>query len=705
MSKPLPPSPTAEKTSDSLSPANSPSRFSQSKWRPAMACGGAFLIGYLAMPQLFKVRGAVAETAAPTSAAVVIPASAVMSVRPAKASATQIRGEVKLVANVTGKSPVGGAIARWLVEPGAKVSKGQPVVEISSGQATRPAPTAEIRQTQAEKQQIQAANEQLELAQKMANAQTRLRLAQDRVLRAQEKVGEARTLIRRLQSGDSVSAPSVAPAKIRKKVVKRTVPAKENAPSGEEIRAASALQSARNAAEAAQSAHSRAVAELKGVEKSVASSKSAIKDAEKRLALTETAFEEGKLSGADVHESRVALDEAQSAAKNSEGKIEAAKREVEAKAKLLASANAELETAKQEAARARGARPASQPEIVTEEVVEVEVDAPQAPQRVENSPGISFDGASRMAQRALEESRAATREAEKLTREVASYRAQAHASNLEIEEAAQRLMQAQQKVLDSVPRPQIAVCQAPQNGTVVWISRLATEVGRGDSVFGMAANARYKAQLRVAAPAWKNMKVGQIVPATIGRNSENVSLAPAPAPEVRGATYSPVPIKPMMLNIAITKITPPAENAADKTMALVEGEIQMLSNTEATLSAGEILLATLPLSGKVGALRVPERAIFEENGAHFVATLSPTAGETNASTAPTATAQPLAPQPEGEIYTLRWVEVQAGKVAAGEREIRASIPMGTRIVGDVLTLLPQVELDPKLTAQVMVSHI
>jgi len=637
----------------------------------------------------------------------------VMTLRAAPAASIPITGQVKLIANVTGKAPIGGAVARWLVEPGQKVQKGQGVVEISSGQATRPASAAEASQSAAEKQQINAANDQLELAQKLSTAQSQLRAATERVAKAQDKVSEARQLIKRLQDGETVTAPQT---RTRKRVVKRTVtPAQTtesspSAPSADEIKAQAALKTAQRNADAAQASQRQAEAAAKGAERAYAASKAAVKDAEKRLTLTEAAFDDGKVSGADVHESRIAVDDANVAVKAAESMLDPTKREADVQKKNATAALAQLDDAKKalDAAKSQNktrVAVAPTPEVIEEVVEEVVPDSTST----EPASAISIIDASKMAQEALAESKAASREADRLTSQVESYRRQAHFSNNEIEAASQGLMRAQQRVLDSVPRPQFTVCEAPNSGTIVWISRMASEVGVGDSVFGVAANQRFKALMQVETPTWKNIKIGQIVSGSLGKIKPQAHL-PMLSPTVGGATYSPVVSKEVSLNIKVTKVTPPS---APDTTAEIEGDIEVISGASSSLDAGKVLAVSLPSEQKTDIMSVPEGAVNPFGGKNYVAILTelpepivtPTeaASETPSDSAAKPSETPA--EPKGESYLLEWKPVEVGAKKGGVQEIRSGVQMGTRIVSNILSLLPQVDLDPKSTSIVTVSDI
>jgi multidrug efflux pump subunit AcrA (membrane-fusion protein) len=701
-----------------LSPTNIPNpellpapvqkfQFLRTNKRPILSFGGALIVGYFIAPLMFKSPvGSSPEEVLSTDSGFSIPASSVMTVSSTPSAVIPITGEVKLIATVTGKAPVGGAVARWLVEPGQKVEKGQGILEISSGEAVRPAPAAEVSQTRAEKAQINAANEQLELAQRLARAQSQLRAAKERVANAQEKVGQARQIIQRLQNGEDV----VQPAQIRKRVVKRSVtPSQsvEHSPSPEELKAQASLKAAQRIADAARASQIQAEAEAKNAERAIATTKTAVKNAERRLALTEEAFADGRVSGADVHESRVAIDEANTAVKVAEARVEPAKREAENQQRNVTAALAHLDEAKKALAQAKSQSKtviaaAPTPEIIEEVIEEVIPETSSAPA----SP-ISFAEASRMAQAALAESQAASREADRLTAQVETYRKQAHATNAEIRDASDSLLEAQQRVLDSVPRPRFTICSSPHSGTIVWISRMASEVGPGDNVFGIASDNKFKAMLKVNSPAWKTIKIGQLVSGSLGKTKQP-SVANTLAPRVEGATYVPSANKEVSLNVKVTKIVPPT---APDEPATVEGDIDVLSGASSSLDNGKVLSVSLPANQKSGAIRVPASAVWEKDGRSFVVTLSPQPkAEPSPTLAPvTGTSSPqVTPsleEPEGDNYLLKWKEVEVSAKIGNEKEIRGGVQLGTQIVSDILSLLPQIELDPKFTSPVTVTDI
>ena len=191
-----------------------PTRLEQlkaSNWRPVAVFAGALLVGGLLAPLVIAPANPGAKVAAVSSWELSLPASSTMLTALSAAPGAPLRGQVAPVADITGKAPVGGAVARWVVEPGARVEAGQPVVQISSGAASAPALPGETKQIEAEQQQTAAADDQLALSQRLTQTQQKLATAQLRVEQAQQNIGQTRALIARLRAGEAAPPDAASP--------------------------------------------------------------------------------------------------------------------------------------------------------------------------------------------------------------------------------------------------------------------------------------------------------------------------------------------------------------------------------------------------------------------------------------------------------------------------------------------------------------
>ena len=692
-----------------------------SKWRPVAAFGGALLIGGILTPLLIHPATSGAPVAV-SSWELSLPASSTMLTELSTAPGEPIRGKVSPVADITGKAPVGGAIARWSVEPGARVEAGQSVVQISSGSASAPALPGETRQIEAEKVQTAAADDQLDLSKRLTSTQQRLAAAQLRVERAQENIGKTREIIAKLRSGAVVQADAPPPAPRRQRAS-----AKES-PKVAEARAATKAAQASFSDTKAQLDNARA--DLSAAQKSLAPLQSKLDDAEQNVKAVEAKWDGSLASASDVNAARSARDNAKSTLKSAATRLESAQKQIPVLEKQLAT----RERAADDAKRAERAVIAAAPQVET-----ADADEPSPAPRASGAGTVSVEEATKMATDALAESRAATREADRLRALVDTYQAQAQKSNQRITSATQQLESAQRKAqsqtVQSVPRVRFTAATAPTGGVVVWIATLAREVGRGQSVFGMASGNTYQARFEDRTDGWKNARVGQVVnallappapivpvvapataaPATAAPSAADagsppmptlVSPAPAavvaatPAPELdstNAAQQGAIPVK-----VRLTRIAPP-ENAGEP--AVLEGEL-----VGANSAAGPQyrLLASLPSVGAPDILTVPNSALVQRDDKWMVAVIESEAQPATAVTpvpAQSATsAQTPVATPE-QAGTLAWREVEVGVNDGIVRRVTDGLKAGERIVTDPLPLLAQAPPESKAMPRVKLSNL
>lgn len=671
--------------SSSLPHSSPSSRLRALPWRPIFACGGALICGTVGASLLGRSTAApvVDETVSPWEMA--MPFSSTTLVRAQAPAGRQIRGSLRAEADITGRAPVGGAVARWLVEPGAKVQAGQPVVEISSGEASRPAPAAESLQRVAERQQVAAVDGQEQLARQLTSAQSKLFGAQERVKSAQERVAQTREMIQKLARGEFVAAsgqrrtrraPRLAPARVDSRASQGPTPGEETA----KRQLKGAQSEAAGAAQALRDAQGEEIAAQRALE----TAKAAVPTAQSAVAQVEKQFNEDKASGADVEEARTAVTDASGKIKTSETRLETAKRDVTRRQGAITSAQNAVRDAEAlvETERLKGNAVRAAARAVPSEPEEAHLEETSN----EESGGLSIAAAERMANEALDESRRARREADRMQTRVDEYNRQVKTSRQRFQGAEQSMEQAQQQVFQSVPRARFTSAYAPATGTVVWISRLAREVGRGQSVFGLARGQRLVARLEDRSDAWKKLRVGQTLPSMLVNsappipNSPQNSSAPTATPNEATLTAlkpsAPAPALGTPATLVLTRI---AADEAGKG-AVLEGQIRPQTESLAP-NAGMAIVASLPQEGKTRlALTVPPSALVEQNGKQWVAVLEAAPNQM--------------PQVEDTIlpsdsYQLRWREVELGRSDVFGNEVRRGLQADERVVLDPALLLAQ----------------
>ena len=688
-------------------------QLSASKWRPIAAFGGALLVGGILMPLLIQRADNTSAPQIVSSWELSLPASSTMVTQLSAAPGKPIRGKVSPVADITGKAPVGGAVARWAVQPGTSVQAGQSVVQISSGAASAAPLPGESQQIEAEQHQTAASDDQMALSKRLTTTQQKLADAQKRVEQAQENISKTRAVIANLRKGGAVAA--VVPIAPRRKAS-----AKPNAKISE---ARAATKDAQASFDSTKSQLDSARADVSASQKSLAPLQSKLDDAQKNVTTIEGKFDGSLASASDVQAARSARDNAKSTLKSATSRLETAQKQIP-----------ELE--KQLATRERAADNARRAERAI--VASVPAEAPPEDAATARSGGgdstMSVEAASKLVQDALEESRAATREADRLRSQVDLYQAQAQKSNQRITSATRELQTAQQDsqatMVQRMPRVRFTAARAPASGVVVWIASLAREVGAGQSVFGMSSGKTYQARFQDRTGGWKNARIGQVVNALLappapvapivttptvtpplakvpsasdaGSPPMPVLVSPAPAtdaapaiaatptPELSGANAAQQGATPV--KVRLTRIAPP-EKPGDP--AILEGE---LVGDNKAAGPEFRLLASLPNVGAPNILMVPDSALVQRDGVWMVAVIESGAGDKNKPQAEVtpATDKPMAAAtPEATEGTLEWRTVQVGEGDGIARRVNGGLKAGERIVTDPLPLIAQAPPESK----------
>ena len=618
-----------------------------------------------------------------------MPLASTTVLQPSAAPGRTLRGRVSLVADITGKAPVGGAVARWKVEPGARVQTGQAVVQISSGAASAPPLPGESKVIAAEKQQTAAADDQVALSQRLTDTQTRLAAAQQRVERAQTKVADARELIARLRVGDGGAAlPAPVAPKIKANKTRAT-------PQLASARAKS--RAAQSELESTKSQLARARADLSAAQKSLAPLQAKVSDAQKSATTIEGKFDGGEGSMADIQVARNTLAEAKSTLDSATKRVETLLGQVPPLEKQLVVKSSAAESARQIEAALAAKTPGD---------TEAPATSPQAP-------AISLDDAAKQVSAAVAESRAAAKEADRLRALVTQYQGQATNTNERVATATQTLQNVPVVSTAPVPRVRFTEATAPASGIVVWIATLAREVGAGQSVFGLSSGHRFIARFEDRSDSWKDARVGQTVSALLAPpapalQAATSGAAPADAPPSSATATTATNATPMAerpapitaansteVSVRLTRIAPP-ERAGQP--AILEGEIA--PGAGATAGPNWRLLASLPDPKAPAVLAVPNSALVERGNAVWVATI-----EAAPAVTATPTGTPSAATGEIAAGQLQWQKVEVSAQPGALREIKSGLRAGQRIVTDPLPLLADVPPESKVLPQVKLSAL
>ena len=673
----------------SPSEATLPAKRGRTFWRPLLSCGGALLLGAVLVQLLPTQTTLVPQTLpleAPVEAPMMLLASQIVPVRVASpgvaGSNRTLRGQWKMSTDATGRAPVSGQVARWVVEPGTRVEAGDKVMEISTGGATRPAPVAESRQNSAEREQIAAADGQNALAQRLTLAQSQLVEAQERVARAKEKVAQTRVLVRRLQAGEKIPVDDGATKRNRQRIARATP---EPRLSREQQRAMDAADEARTRATSAKS-------ELDEAQKLLGKAQKQSEAAAAALAKAEADYKVEKTTADVLQNARADADDAASALKAAQTRADVARRTYATRQETVNSSEAKSQNARS----GQQSAPPTQPETASAED--------------ESGRYLTADQAATLVGDALRESKAATRQAERIHARVDDYQRQVNQSSQRIESASKGLQKAQESVMESVPRAVFTASRAPVAGTITWISRLAREVGAGESVFGISRGRSRVVRFEDKSGAWKALKVGQILNAAPMTN-ENIEppVAPpttspampssvSPQTSASGVTATPLSVPVVAatptptFSVRLTRIVPPTKEgeAAQIEAVRVDGiaSDQGPAGVQAELPAGVLPVAapaTTP-SSQAQPVVVPLSVILPRDGASFVAVVKEG----------TTSAQPL---------TMRWRAVQVERETPFDVEIKSGLQQGERVIDHPTLLLSRLRPEENKVLPIVVETL
>lgn len=622
-------SPNVESTSRATVPERDAVPFKDSIWRPVLSCGGAILIGAVLAPLVIKPPQQ--PEAEPEKRITLKGTQIAIAQTSVKKGYSLLQGQLVVLADHSAPAPVAGLVARHLAEPGDRVKRGQTVMEISVGVEVRPAPAAESHQDAAEKQQVNAVDEQNRLADKISAAREQLEIADARVQKAEQRVTAARELLKQVQAGGgSASARTETPT---------AAPAKPAKPSGAALAAA---QKAQQDVQQTEKAYAAAQQKVQDAERDARNAADALKKAVANIDTVEARFEKQTASADDVENARTAAVEAQDKVTAANNAAFAARTEAAKLDKRLTAARAAAAAAEAKAAA----------DLKT---VQVFQDAPKDTPAPSDGSAPTLEQAAREVKAALTESRAASREAEALHARIDSYERQVTSSQSNVEAAARELQNAQQQVLDSMPKPKFVPVAAPSDGIVAWMAPLAREVGPGKAVFGLSQG-RLTATFPDTTGAWKKLQIGSTMPALIPAEAPSITAAsPAatPAPAAEGT----------LATLTVTAVNKPTTPGAPAT---IQASVKLLTSgaSSAPLRPGAKLMASLSQEAVQTALQVPSSAVLVQDLKRYVAVLE------NSDPADTSSRK----------FDIVWKPVKTGGTEDGRIVVTDGLDPGDRVV-------------------------
>ena len=459
-----------------------------------MSCGVALVAGLILAPLALRTpdSGGTAEPepTAATALRFTLPTSETAIVNASEsASDIHLQGQLHVATSVSGRTPAAGEVARQLVDAGGRVTAGQPVVEISTGPNSRVAPGEVHAQTAAEQGQIRAADAQNALALKIAAAQTRLQAAQARVQSAQTRVTAMRAILAKLRNGeeaDSGDLPSDQPAESPRHA----------RPSGAKAALRAAERARKQSSEAA-AALSDAQATLREAERNAREAVEKLKVATANVDKTSDLFDKGVVAGSEVETARSNAIDAQNAATEATNAAYVARQAMDAASKRADETKTAADDAQSRADDAVKTTPLFD-----------DSESPSPAPAPRHRGSISIGDAVVMAQAALQESRDATAEADKISAEITAYQDKVSQSKATMTGADQRLSSAEQRLMDSVPRASFVPVVAPVAGMVTWLAPLARQVRDGDPVFGLSSSGNAQCTFPDNANLWHDLRLG-----------------------------------------------------------------------------------------------------------------------------------------------------------------------------------------------------
>lgn len=700
---------------------------------PAVALFGlSFALSGTPLPQPINAAAdaGLAGGSAALSGDVVLPASETLIVsRQTAGGSVLLRGRMQPPAGATVVAPSGGQISHIAVRPGQPVQAGQQIVALSTGVVSQRANLAPIErgQSRAEQAQVAAVRRQREWQSRVRSADARLEQAQQRVQAAQERVAQARAVVQRLQNGEEistneVSTPAPAATTQRGQSASQNAAAREAAVRGSqklEEQADAALRQSEEKKRAAAAAEASAKAKYK---RWLAAQETAdnIAVANASSTRSDTSPASAGESGADAPKPASDNSSKKRAAQDRANALKAESDDAQDRATSLRR-EAERASARAETLRGKANSAVRQAATTLENlrVFENDEEVARAPRvgKKESGPDkkLSVAEAVRMARAAMEESRDAIADAERIRREVASYERPVESTRAQFDAATERLNNVQERMWNTAQplQPNLRAVSAKSSGVVLWVASLTREVRAGEAVAGIGRTDRMEVLLHDTSDAWKSVRPGNMIlalvqntpsqstpnsaskaaaqstaaqSATAPSTTDQAATAPEASPvldasgrlngvptraRVLGVRPPQAPNQPAVLRVAIHNprreaVLVAGSSAANNAQVSAGSNNQDYGFAGRTFAPGTPVVCSLVQPGQRTEITIPSAAIRrDDEGNQYVAVLAPV-GES-------------AEDFGASLCRVEWRRVQVGRGDGFQNLILSGLAVGDRI--------------------------
>jgi hypothetical protein len=605
-----------------------------------------------------------------------------------------LRGRLQAPLGAFIVAPTDGQVAQVAVRPGQEVRSGQQLIALSTAKAANNSELApaENRQSRAEAAQIVAAKRQQAWQKRVNAAHERLEAAQQRVQIAQARVAEARSVVRRLQNGETVNSDDLAdhnentPQNMR-----------NNAPLRATTQEGSRRLQAR-ADELAQMATSKRSEARAAAAQAEEKQKQwlAAQDIADKLAIASVPTSKPSTPPAETddedgnsHTSKAAPERDNFKRRAAQDYANSLKLKADAAEAHATSLQRKADRLTKRATAVRSQAKSTLPRVAASlhnlRVFDNEDSSPRldagesanashakqgsTSQTPERGTPISVAQAARLTQEALAESREAIANAERVRREVAGFEQPVENTREQFDDATRRLDAAQERVWNaaSLANPNVRTVLASSDGIVLWVTEVAREVKTGDPLAKVGRADRLEVVLHDTSDAWKTLRPGSVLMTLV----QNVTK-PSATQQVQGVPVSAKvlgvrpPQHPGMEAVVRVAIHNPRQEDTANTQTSVppEASLPPIHTTRRPFAPGTPVVCSLPTQGVAAGIAIPSDAIRRDgDGSRYVAVLTPII-DTNT---------------DDIRCRVEWRRVQVGRGDGFQNLILAGLEIGERI--------------------------
>jgi hypothetical protein len=255
-----------------------------------------------------------------------------------------------------------------------------------------------------------------------------------------------------------------------------------------------------------------------------------------------------------------------------------------------------------------------------------------------------------LAQAALDESRDAAAEAERLKSEINSYARQVKNLHAELNSTSANLETAQMAVVESKIAEKLESVRAPATGVVLDVADSASRVAPGETIIAIGRPDQLAVRLKDNSDAWKSLKIGTQLPASIQDGTQKTPVL-----------------------AEVQEITAP-KNGAPAILNTVIANPRRDDGTGRRFRPGLAVQCSIPRPGARDMLSIPSAALWrDEAGKPLVAVLVPVEANLQPS-------EPLLePAQDKGTFHVQWRAVTTGQGDALQQEIAGGLQPGERI--------------------------